>query len=449
MIFLQFTDDKIHLFKKGDIRILLDVNSGAVHLLDEDTYALIQAVLDNNGSWENLPEIKDLAEIKRNLLELQAEGLLLAEDDETFPRGQQNVIKALCMNVAHDCNLNCHYCFASQGDFGGERKLMSAEVGKQAVDFLLKNSGSRSLCEMDFFGGEPLMAWPMVQEVVLYGEAEAKKLGKKFHFTITTNGLLLTPAVQQFLNEHEISAVLSLDGRKEVHDKMRPTWTDAGSYDLIMPKYQAFAASREDYVIRGTYTHFNLDFAADVLHYFEKGFKNLSVEPVVGPVSADFTLQPEDFATIEAEYDKLTDAYLELYRSGNEMNFFHFNVDLDHGPCLPKRLTGCGAGVEYFALSPEGDLYPCHQFVGREEFKVGTLATGITRTDISKSFAEAHIYNKPLCKACWARFFCGGGCHANAEEFNQTLLTPYELGCKIQKKRLEAAIYVQVMKKLG
>ncbi|MEI7883777.1 MAG: thioether cross-link-forming SCIFF peptide maturase [Clostridia bacterium] len=446
---MQFTEDKIHLIDKGEIKILLDVNSGAVHLLDEETFAVLQTLLVNGNNWDNLPAVADLAGIRDSLAELQAQGLLLAVDDEIFPRGKQNVLKALCMNVAHDCNLNCHYCFASQGDFGGERKLMPVEVGKQAVDFLLKHSGSRTLCEMDFFGGEPLMAWPMVQEVVLYGEAEADRLGKKFHFTMTTNGVLLTTAVQNFLNQHEISTVLSLDGRKEVHDRMRPTWTDAGSYDLILPKYQEFAASRDDYVIRGTYTHFNLDFAADVLHYFKEGFKNLSMEPVIGPVSADFSLRPEDFATIEQEYDQLAEAYLELYRSGNEMNFFHFNVDLDHGPCLPKRLTGCGAGVEYFALSPEGDLYPCHQFVGREEFKVGTLATGIERTDLVQQFSEAHIYNKPLCKACWARFFCGGGCHANAEEFNQTLLTPYELGCRIQKKRLEAAIYVQIMKKLG
>lgn len=452
-----FEIKQVHSFKQGGLNIVLDINSGSVHTVDESTWLVLKALEETEGFWEPAAQKlqpllgeKLLAHIKEELVSLAESSLLFTKDDGKVVLNGEPVIKSLCLHLAHDCNLRCTYCFASSGHFGGQRLLMDLATGKKALDFLLEHSGKRKACEVDFFGGEPLMNFEVLKALVAYGRKAAQGLGKVFNFTLTTNGVLLTEEVQAFLNQEEISVVLSIDGRPEVNDRMRPMANGKGSYEVLIPKYQQFAASRnnENYIVRGTYTHFNTDFSRDVSHLFELGFTHLSVEPVVAFPEEPYAFNAEDVELIKKEYEKLSQWYIVQYLEGREVDFFHFNVDLEKGPCLPKRLTGCGAGYEYLAVTPEGDLYPCHQFVGRSEYLLGNVWEGLKKPEIGLTFKEAHIYNKEKCRACWARFHCSGGCHANAYAHNGSILKPYEMGCELQKKRLECAIYVQVVKKL-
>ena len=347
------------------------------------------------------------------------------------------------------CNLRCGYCFAGSGNFGGDRSVMSAEVGRQAIDFLIAHSGARINSEIDFFGGEPLLNFSVVKEIVAYGKQQAALQGKKFKFTLTTNAVLLDESVIAYLNENNISVVLSLDGRPQVHDRMRPDCGGGGSYAQVRPRISRLVESRnnEGYYVRGTYTKLNPDFDADVLHMADLGYRQLSVEPVVGN-GEDYAFTAEDLPALYAAYDRLTEAYLSRKREGRPFNFFHFNVDINHGPCVAKRLSGCGAGHEYFAVTPAGDLYPCHQFVGREEFKMGDVWQGMVKKDLSLKFRRNHIFNKEECSGCWARYYCSGGCHANAQAFHNDITKPYQLGCELQKYRLECALYIQVKQAL-
>lgn len=445
----------LHNFSIDENNLVIDVNSGAVHVVDEVTQDVLE-LYDKFSAEEIFKALADkydraeLTDVLSEIKELIKEGLLFSEDGqyENYQLSTKPIVKALCLHVAHDCNLRCRYCFASTGHFGGQRTLMTAETGKRAIDFMIAQSGNRKHCEIDFFGGEPLMNFDVVKEIVAYGKDKALLYGKIFKFTLTTNGVLLKDEVIDFLNQENISVVLSLDGRPEINDFMRPFPNGKGCYDVILPKFRRLAESRdnENYYIRGTYTHNNLDFAADVEHIADLGFAHISVEPVVAPDSADYAFRPEDIPILKEEYNKLTSKYLERYNEGEAYNFFHFNLDLEGGPCLPKRLSGCGAGHEYLAVDPEGNLYPCHQFVGREEYKLGHVVTGISKVDQIKKFQEAHIYNKEKCQKCWAKFYCSGGCHANAEAANGNLLEPYEIGCELTKKRLECAIYIQAKK---
>lgn len=451
-------DKDLHLFTYKGLNILLDVNSGAVHLVDDLTREVLVLLREYRGDGEQVVQAlqgrypaEEVEEIFRELRSLQEEGLLFAEDTPTVPwTAKEKMIKSLCLHVAHDCNLRCRYCFAGTGQYSGPRGLMPLEVGQAAVDFLLSQSGPRPTVEVDFFGGEPLMNMPVVRELIAYGKEAARRVGKTIQFTLTTNGMLLDDDTAAFLREHQVSLVLSLDGRPEVNDRMRPLAGGQGSYHRIVPRYRRLVAQLKptDYYIRGTYTRYNLDFAEDVRHLHDLGFTSLSLEPVVASPEDDYAFRDEDVPRICAEYDRLVDLYLERAGEGRPFDFFHFNVDLEQGPCLPKRLTGCGAGFEYLAVTPEGDLYPCHQFVGREGFKLGDVWHGIVREEISDRFREAHIYSKEACRACWARFLCSGGCHANAQAHTGSLLEPYALGCRLQKKRLECAIFLQCWKRI-
>lgn len=445
----------IHKFSFDKDYIVLDVNSGAVHAVDAITWDVLD--LYENHTWEEILvclqgkyQSEELYEVLQEIDDLIKQGLLFAKDKQinSYRRPDKPVVKSLCLHVAHDCNLRCKYCFASTGHFGGKRTLMSLETGEKAIDFLIEQSGPRKHCEIDFFGGEPLMNWEVVREIVSYGKKRAADAGKIFKFTLTTNGVLLTPEITDFLNRENISVVLSLDGRAQVNDQMRPFPNGKGSYEHIVPRFKEFALSRDNdnYYIRGTYTHFNTDFAADVEHIANLGFAHISVEPVVAPPSEEYAFTADDIKHIKEQYEILTRKYLERQKQGNGYNFFHFNLDLEGGPCLPKRLSGCGAGHEYLAVDPEGQLYPCHQFVGREEFLLGDVVNGIQKSEIMKRFQNAHIYNKEKCLKCWAKFYCSGGCHANAEAANGSLLEPYDIGCELSRKRLECAIYTQLKK---
>ncbi|HHX50641.1 MAG TPA: thioether cross-link-forming SCIFF peptide maturase, partial [Clostridia bacterium] len=419
----------LHLFSLKELHILLDVNSGSVHVLDDVSKEVLNSLARNGGDPQKM--LRELAgayppqsiiEVLEELESLRQAGTLFTRDEPRDPwgNGQEPYLKSLCLHVAHDCNLRCRYCFGGTGEFGGTRELMGLEVGKRSLNFLLEHSGKRPTCEVDFFGGEPLMNFPVVRELVLYGEEAAGKLGKKFNFTITTNGVLLNKEIEDFLNKHQISAVLSIDGRREINDLMRPLAGGQGSYQRIVPRFESLVRSRDDqnYYLRGTYTHYNLDFSEDVLHLADLGFTSLSVEPVVAFPQADYAFQKEDLPILFQEYERLVDIYLDRKKIGRPFHFFHFHIELEQGPCLPKRLTGCGAGFEYLAVTPAGDLYPCHQFVGRETYRLGDVWQGLTHKELSRTFQEAHIYHKEECRHCWARFYCSGGCHANAEAFN-------------------------------
>lgn len=447
----------IHKFEIDGTKIVLDVNSGAVHELDGLAWELIsdypvftkeEIISKYSGKY---PE-EEVREVLDEITQLKDSGLLYSEDKykaDGLNYCTEPVVKSLCLNVSHDCNLRCRYCFAGSGHFGGDRALMSVETGKQAIDFVLDKSGGRRNLEIDFFGGEPLMNFGVVKELVEYGRDEASKRNKEIKFTLTTNALLLNDEVTEYLNRENISVVLSLDGRPDVNDAMRLTvGAERGSYDIIMPKISSFVESRnnENYFVRGTYTRFNTDFAKDVAHLADLGYKYVSVEPVVGPLSEDWSLKEDDLPRLCREYDDLTCEYVKRLEENSPFEFFHFNLDLNHGPCIPKRLSGCGAGFEYMAVTPEGDLYPCHQFVGREKYKLGNVREGIINPEVPNNFRQAHIYNKDKCRECWAKFHCGGGCHANAESVNQDIMEPYHVGCELEKKRLECAIYIQVLK---
>ena len=444
----------IHKFKMKDKFFLLDVNSGIIHVIDE----LIDRVLDiYNGTnreavhsaLDATEDAAELDEIMDELDELIKEEMLFAPMSAEFKLvvDEKPIVKALCLNIAHDCNLACKYCFASQGDYGGvKRELMSFDVAKRAVDFLISMSGPRQHCEIDFFGGEPLLNWDVVKQTVEYIESIQEKHGKIFKLTLTTNGMLLTQDKIDYVNEHDMSLVLSLDGRKDVHNSMRPSSGGRDTYETVAKNLVNAVKQREgrEYYVRGTYTHNNLDFCKDVEAMSDLGFEHLSMEPVVGEDGA-YVLRPEDMPIIEKEYEKLADLYLErqLAGWGEKFNFFHFRMDLYRGPCMAKRLRGCGAGHEYMAVVPNGDIYPCHQYVGKDGYVIGTVFDGLKNYDIPTQFRNTHVFTKETCAKCWAKFFCSGGCHANNETLGGDLSIPYELGCKLQKKRIECAIMIQ------
>ncbi len=444
---MKWDISNVHIISRLGQHIVLDVETNSIHLLDEASVQVLKALVNAQGNAEALlPTLsKEGRIIMEELKALKDAGTLFTPAAMplgfTMPEG----VKSLCLNVAHDCNLACAYCFASQGNFGGSPALMTPEVGRKAVDFLISHAQDRPLLEMDFFGGEPLMAMDTVQEVVRYGRKKAAEVHKAIKFSLTTNGVQLNQEIRDFLIQNEISLVLSLDGRKEVNDRMRYTKNHKPSYDVIVPHFKAVSQVTGDYVVRGTYTRYNLDFSQDVKSFLEEGFDHLSVEPVVCSKDTDFALRKEDLPVLEKEYERLARLYLKRVEEGRPFDFFHFNVDLEGGPCLYKRVSACGAGFEYLAVTPEGDIYPCHQFVGIESFKMGTLDEGIVRKDLAEEFHATHVYSKEACQSCWARYHCSGGCHANAWEFNQNIKQPYVLGCEIQKIRLELAITVQVM----
>ena len=437
----------------------MDVASGSVHSVDEPAYAMIADFCDlekeallakTAASFPALGE-NEIAEIYDEIVALKEDGQLFTEDTYEANLAAHGahpvVVKALCLHIAHDCNLSCRYCFAGEGKYHGkEPELMSYEVGKAALDFLVANSGSRRNLEVDFFGGEPLLNFDVVKKLVAYGRSLEEAHGKHFRFTLTTNGVLLSDEVMEFANREMDNVVLSIDGRKEVNDRMRPFAKGAGSYDLIVPKFKKFAESRgqQKYYVRGTYTKYNKDFAADVLHLADLGFKQISVEPVVAKPEDDYALTEEDLDELYAEYDKLAAEMVRRKGTEEEFNFFHFMIDLEGGPCVYKRLSGCGSGTEYLAVTPKGELYPCHQFVGNPSFLMGDVFTGVKREDIVSDFKKNNVYAKEKCKSCFARFYCSGGCAANSYNFCGTIHDAYDVGCALQKKRIECAIMMKV-----
>ena len=452
----------IHRYQKKGLNFVLDVNSGAVHLLDDISYAVSGLLDENMGDTcpqsivDALPDYTadEIREAYDELYELKKAGQLFAQDDYIDVSRYIPVnapVKALCLHVAHDCNLRCQYCFASTGDFGQGRKIMPPEIAKKAIDFVIARSGVRHNIEVDFFGGEPLMAWDTVTQTVDYARSLEEKYNKKFRFTITTNGLLLDEDKRKYINENMDNCVLSLDGRREVNDEFRKTVAGTGSYDTIVPKFKALVDERDpnlDYYARGTFTSHNLDFAEDVLSIADAGFDRLSVEPVTADPGCGYDLTEDDLPKIEAEYDRLTDIMLERKKEGKPFTFFHFMVDLDQGPCVVKRLRGCGAGYEYVAVTPDGDIYPCHQFVGKEEFKQGSVLDQSFNMDIAQTFAGMNIYSRPKCQKCWAKFYCSGGCSAANYNMNHDMNDSYDLGCEMERKRLECAIYLKARDKI-
>ncbi|KNZ43587.1 thioether cross-link-forming SCIFF peptide maturase [Acetobacterium bakii] len=443
----------LHKYQLNGLNIVLDVDTSTVLTVDDLTYGLLD-ICENKSSEEILVRFggeypaADILESLEEIKVLKARGLLFTEVKYVRENyANEDLIKAICLHVAHDCNLKCEYCFAAQGDFDGEKLLMPLEIGKKAIDFIIEQSKNRKNLELDFFGGEPLMNLDVVKALVTYGNEAAAKNNKIFKFTMTTNGVLLNPETMEYLNETMDNIVLSLDGRKEVNDKMRKTVNDKGSYDVIIDNIKKMATMRgdKDHYIRGTYTSNNLDFAKDVQFLAEEGFKSISVEPVVADASMDYALTEADLPIILKEYDDLALTYLKRHEEGLDYNFFHFNVDLDHGPCVYKRLSGCGAGKDYVAVTPEGDIYPCHQFVGKEEFKMGDVFHGITNGNIKKIFDAGNLLEKEKCQECWAKYFCGGGCHANAFNFNGTIMEPHHVSCEIERRRVENAIMISIM----
>lgn len=451
----------IHKFKAKDFNILLDVNSGGVHLIDDVTYDLLDMVeppfakdcpSEVKSKLVSVYSEQEIDEAYEDIMELFEQKLLYSEDNyrDFANTAVESPIKAMCLHIAHDCNLRCKYCFASTGDFGTGRKLMPLETGKAAIDFLLEHSAGRENLEVDFFGGEPLMNFDVVKEIVAYARSKEQEYHKNFRFTITTNGMLLTDERIDYINEEMSNVVLSIDGRREVNDRMRVKVDGSGSYDSIVENYKKLVEKRGDreYYVRGTYTKYNLDFAEDVLHLYQAGFDQLSVEPVMEDESIEYAITEEDLDRIYAEYDKLVEKIAEIKDQGKVINFFHFMIDLDQGPCVIKRLRGCGSGNEYVAITPDGDIYPCHQFVGHEEYRMGNLQEGSFDERIKKEFAGAHVYAKPSCQDCWAKFYCSGGCNANNYIYNGDIHQSYELSCKIMRKRLECAILSQVQEML-
>ncbi|MCB6201169.1 thioether cross-link-forming SCIFF peptide maturase [Extibacter muris] len=457
----------VHQYKNNGYNIVLDVNSGAVHVVDGLCYDVIAALekapeaqtaerLKATDTLEGLKEklggtydAKEIEEALADIVELTEDGRLFTPDTHECliedVKKRKTVVKALCLHIAHDCNLACRYCFAEEGEYHGRRALMSYEVGRKALDFLIANSGSRHNLEVDFFGGEPLMNWQVVKDLVAYGRSQEKIHDKRFRFTVTTNGVLLNDEIQEFVNKEMDNVVLSLDGRKEVNDEMRPFRNGKGSYDLIVPKFQKLARSRnqEKYYIRGTFTRNNLDFAEDILHFADLGFQQMSIEPVVGEETDPYAIREEDIPAIKREYDRLAQIMIDREKQGKGFNFFHFMIDLDGGPCVAKRLSGCGSGTEYLAVTPWGDFYPCHQFVGQEEFLMGNVDEGIVRPEIADEFRGCNVYSKEKCKNCFAKFYCSGGCMANAYNFHGTIHDTYEVGCEMQRKRVECAIMIK------
>jgi len=456
----------VHSYKLGGLNIVIDVYSGSVHVVDEATFDVIEMyekstheeikafILDKYSSD---PTVTDEAidECFEQIEELKSEGKLFCEDTFESMAGDlkaksAGVVKALCLHIAHTCNLNCSYCFASQGKYHGERAVMSFEVGKQALDFLVANSGSRTNLEVDFFGGEPLMNFEVVKELVKYARSIEKAAHKNFRFTLTTNGMLVDDDVIEFANKECSNVVLSLDGRKEIHDKYRVDYAGRGSWEQIVPKFQKFVKAREgkNYYMRGTFTHANPDFLEDIKTMLELGFTELSMEPVVGPEGEPSSLTMEDLPIVLEQYEKLAELMLQRHREGRPFTFYHYMIDLTGGPCIYKRISGCGSGTEYMAVTPWGDLYPCHQFVGEEKFRLGDVWKGVTNHDAQKEFADCNVYTRPECRDCWAKLYCSGGCAANAYHATGSVNGVYKYGCELFRKRMECAIMLEVAKTL-
>jgi len=454
---LAWQPGDLHRFCQGGFYIVLDVNSGAVHMLDQLAWDLLEALEQEGGNIEYACRAvsKDYSQIEisetvAELLQLKKEGSLFSLDalaqKDVVAASEDKGVKASCLHVAHDCNLRCRYCFAGTGPFSHDRSLMPVEVGRAAIDFLIQASGQLSSCEVDFFGGEPLLNFRVVRQLVAYGKEAAAKQGKTIRFTLTTNGLLLNNEIGQFLNQEGFQVVLSLDGRPEVHDRHRLFPGGQGSYRIALQNIQDFVNSRSgrDYYIRGTFTAHNPDFSRDVLHLADSGFGRISVEPVVAGPNDEYALDRIDPKALEKEYEMLAEACLARKRLGQPVNFFHFSLDLMRSPCLPRRLAGCGAGTRYLAVTPSGSIYPCHQFVGQEQFYLGDLSRGIINKSLRSTFQGLNVLTRTDCRSCWVRFHCSGGCHANNYHYGGGLEEAYVLGCRLQKKRLECAIYLQV-----
>ena len=466
----------IHQYKNSGLNIVMDIESGSVHVVDDIVYDIVHALdaMDSVSDFRKVSdgEVKasDFSELEgylkfmlskyndEDIEEAYNEVKELIEEERLFTddiykdfvmdfKKRTTVVKALCLHIAHDCNLACKYCFADEGEYHGKRELMSYEVGRKALDFLVANSGSRTNLEVDFFGGEPLMNFEVVKQLVKYGRSLEEPNNKKFRFTLTTNGVLLDDDILEFANKEMSNLVLSLDGRKEVHDLMRPRRGGQGSYDTVVPKFIKAAESRNqmNYYVRGTYTRNNLDFAKDVIHMADLGFEQISVEPVVADKSESYAIREEDIDTLIKQYDELTAEMIKRKKEGKPFNFFHFMIDLSGGPCVAKRLSGCGSGTEYLAVSPSGDLYPCHQFMGMKDFLLGNVDEGVIRTDIRDEFKLCNVYAKEKCKNCFAKFYCSGGCAANSYNFSGSINGTYEIGCELQKKRIECAIALKAL----
>ena len=440
----------IHYFSVNGRHLVLDIASGALHAVDDIAFAVLKAMQASDDLSKIGHPTHAIDEALAEINTLIKKGQLFTPPNEervhTHMKNRNPIIKALCLHMAHECNLRCGYCFAGQGDYGTDRGLMSLETGKKALDFLITHSGPRRNLEVDFFGGEPMLNFDTVRALVAYGRMREKDTGKCFRFTLTTNGALLTEADHSYINEYMDNVVLSLDGRPKVNDHMRKLVTNgSGSYATVYPKIKAFADSRnhEKYYVRGTFTRHNLDFAADVLHLADLGFTQLSIEPVVAPSNADYALRTDDLPALHAEYEKLAAALLTRKKEGKAVNFFHFQMDLSGGPCLAKRVTGCGAGSEYLAVTPTGKLFPCHQFVGDDKFCLGNLDTGIINEQVVHDFTGCHVYSKPACRDCWARYYCSGGCMATAFHTHGDINQPDEISCDLQKKRIECALYMK------
>lgn len=449
----------IHQYKMNGYNIVIDVFSGSIHVVDEVAYDII-ALYESTPAeqivalmTEKYREIgltgDEVSACLRDVEALVADGQLFSKDIYADKAGvlknRSNVIKALCLHVAHTCNLNCNYCFASQGKYQGERALMSFEVGKQALDFLIANSGTRTNLEVDFFGGEPLMNWDVVKQLVAYARTQEPIYNKKFRFTLTTNGVLVDDDVIEFANKEMHNVVLSLDGRKEVHDRLRKNYEGKGSYDTIVPKFQKFVESRggKDYYMRGTFTHNNVDFTNDLFHMADLGFTELSMEPVVCAPTDPYALTEEDLPKLFEQYELLATEMIKRKKEGRGFTFYHYMIDLSHGPCIYKRISGCGSGTEYMAVTPWGDLYPCHQFVGDEDYLMGNVWDGVKNIAMQEKFRSCNAYSRPECKDCWAKLYCSGGCAANAYHATGDISGIYEYGCKLFRKRMECAIMIK------
>lgn len=446
-------DNLIHKFRMYDTNIVLDINSGAVHIFDDMSFEILELYggLSNEQIADKLSDKysrQDILESIEEIEALKADGQLFTQDpykDYVNLWNKKRVIKALCLHISHDCNLRCRYCFAATGNFGGERTMMSPEIGKKAIDMLIRESGNRRNLEIDFFGGEPLMNFDTVKQIVEYAKSKEKEFNKNFKFTLTTNAILLNDENIKYMNENMQNLVLSIDGREATNDKMRTRVDGKGSYKSILPLIKKVAESRnqDNYYVRGTFTRENLDFSKDVLHLADEGFKQISVEPVVAAKDTGYDIREEDLPAAFNEYEELALEYVKRDKEGNGFNFFHFMIDLQNGPCISKRLSGCGSGDEYVAVTPEGDIYPCHQFVGMKDFKMGNVNHDEIDKSIQERFREANVYTKEECRQCWARFYCSGGCAANAFSFNGTIKKPYSIGCELERKRVECSLWIK------
>ena len=455
----------VHQYKQGGFNIVIDTYSGAIHAVDEIAYDLIaefetaekeELIERLLKKYAHVPEAtrEELLDCYAQIEDLKNAGKLFMKDTfkpmaGTLKDKTSGVIKALCLHVAHTCNLNCAYCFASQGKYEGERALMSLETGKRALDFLIENSGTRHNLEVDFFGGEPLMNFDVVKELVAYARKREKETGKNFRFTLTTNGVLIDEDVIDFANRECSNVVLSLDGRKEIHDRYRVDYAGNGSFDKIVPKFQKLVEARggKNYYMRGTFTHQNPDFLKDIEAMLDLGFKELSMEPVVGAPDAPSSLTAEDIEIVKSQYEKLAELMLKKHKEGDPFTFYHYMIDLTGGPCIYKRISGCGSGTEYMAVTPTGDLYPCHQFVGNEDFKLGNIWEGVTNTACQSDFKACNVYSRPECADCWAKLYCSGGCAANAFHATGSILGTYAPGCELFRKRMECAIFLEIAKR--